>query len=186
MTNVTNTQHQAASVVHPHTERHKLAAAQLNLCPPSLSEPTIACRFASDLRAPALAFLWDHVVAGRSIMPGAGMMEFTTVQGRMLAPDNEPVCLLGASIPGPIVLSGAAVPPVEGSVDCRSGAVELQTHSASGASCSGAGWLHCCGAAELWIGCLDDEAADLQCQPASSARCWLLLYARCNLCHGQC
>ena len=92
------------------------------------------CRFAADLKAPGLAFLWDHVVAGRSILPGAGMMEFTSVQGRMLATEGSHVCLLGASIPAPIVLSGASVSPVEGSLDCASGAVELQTLSAGGIS----------------------------------------------------
>ena len=71
-------------------------------------------------------------MAGRSIMPGAGMMEFTVQQGRMLAPEGQAICLLGASIPAPIVLSGAAVPAVEGSVDCHSGAVKLQTRSAGG------------------------------------------------------
>ena len=65
-------------------------------------------------------------------MPGAGMMELTSVQGRMLAPEGSHLCLLGASIPAPIVLSGASVPSVEGSLDCRSGAVELQALSPGG------------------------------------------------------
>ena len=103
-------------------------------------------RFSAALKAPGLAFLWDHVVAGRSIMPGAGMMELTSMQGRMLAPEGSHICLLGASIPAPIVLSGASVPPVEGSLDCSSGAVELQTLSAGGEAqiCAQAAAFLCC------------------------------------------
>ena len=84
------------------------------------------------LKVAALSFLWDHMVAKRSIMPGAGMFEITTCSARSLAPEGSLIGLTGVAIPSPVVLSGVAVPGAEASLDCRTGAVELATLSGKG------------------------------------------------------
>ena len=90
------------------------------------------CRFAPQLKAPALSFLWDHVVAKRSIMPGAGMFEMTACAARSLAPEGARIGLTGVTIPSPLALSGAAAPAAEALLDCRTGAVQLITLSGRG------------------------------------------------------
>ena len=38
-------------------------------------------------------FLWDHIVNGKSIMPGAGYVEIMFGSASYLASDNEEACL---------------------------------------------------------------------------------------------
>ena len=48
--------------------------------PPSLPVASTPCRFQCSLAASDLAYLFDHVVQGTSILPGAGMLEISTAR----------------------------------------------------------------------------------------------------------
>lgn len=53
-----------------------------------------------DLGVPALAYLLDHVVARRSIMPGAGMFETSLAAAQSLLPDPQSAAEMAASDSG--------------------------------------------------------------------------------------
>lgn len=53
-----------------------------------------------DLGVPALAYLLDHVVARRSIMPGAGMFETCLAAAQSLLPDMHSAADMAASASG--------------------------------------------------------------------------------------
>ena len=92
-------------------------------------------RFQTQLAGPGLAYLWDHMVAGRSIMPGAGMAEMASAASHSLLREAVPgqaLCLTGASIPSPGILSTQAGTLMDCSVRAAEGAVELSTVSAKG------------------------------------------------------
>ena len=64
------------------------------------------------LSAPALAYLWDHRVAGRALFPGAAMLEAAMAAGHVLldgAAAAQPA-LCGVSIPAPLVLPEGITP----------------------------------------------------------------------------
>jgi hypothetical protein len=89
------------------------------------------CRFALQLATERLAYLMDHVVAGRSILPGAAMFEAAAAAGRTLSllSDSTPLatdlCLISVTIPAPVVLAAGVPQALEVAVDCRSDAVHL-------------------------------------------------------------
>lgn len=91
------------------------------------------------LASSALGYLLDHVVAGRSILPGAAMFEMAAAAGRTAADAaaGRDVCLLGVAIPAPVVLQVGALQSVECTMHWASGAVHLQ----KSASFSGQGAL---------------------------------------------
>ena len=67
------------------------------------------------LGVPALAYLLDHVVAGRSIMPGAGMFETGMAAAQSLLPDDQLTAggtgafgLTSATIPQAVLLKAAS------------------------------------------------------------------------------
>ncbi len=80
------------------------------------------------LGSSTLGYLMDHIVAGRSIMPGAAMFEMAAAAGRTAADTaaGRDLCLLGVAIPAPVVLHLGAQQTVECTLDWRSGAVQLQ------------------------------------------------------------
>jgi hypothetical protein len=85
-----------------------------------------------DLRSPAVAYMWDHQVAGTAIFPGAGMFEVAAAAGKLLrgALANESAALTGAVMPEPLVLPSrqalAAQPQqVLCKVETSTGSVEL-------------------------------------------------------------
>jgi acyl transferase domain-containing protein/NADPH:quinone reductase-like Zn-dependent oxidoreductase/acyl carrier protein len=66
--------------------------------------------FAAHLSAGKAAYLWDHQVSGRPIFPGAGYFEIAISATSTLQTDQSSDngnCVLGASIPAPLVM-----PPV--------------------------------------------------------------------------
>jgi Polyketide synthase dehydratase len=78
------------------------------------------------LGVPALHFLCDHVVAGRSIMPGAAMFETLAAAACCLSEGSgRHVCLQGLSIPSPVPLSVAEPPVLECTIDLPTGRLEL-------------------------------------------------------------
>ena len=94
-----------------------------------------ACRFQTQLAAPDLAYLWDHMVAGRSIMPGAGMAEMASAASHSLLREllpSQALCLTGAAIPSPGILSAQAGTLMDCLVRTGEGAVELSTVTAKG------------------------------------------------------
>ena len=96
---------------------------------------------------PALAYLLDHVVAGRSIMPGAGMFETGLAAAQALLPDAPPAAerleraggLTAAVIPQAVLLKAAAGRGslLRCTVTAVTGDVELGGQSGAGARC----WL---------------------------------------------
>ena len=92
-------------------------------------------RFQTQLAGPGLAFLWDHLVAGRSIMPGAGMAEMASAASHSLLQEAVPgraLCLTGASIPSPGILASQAGTLMDCLVHAAEGTVELSTVTAKG------------------------------------------------------
>lgn len=98
-------------------------------------------RFALQLASERLAYLLDHVVAGRPLLPGAAMFEAAAAAGRTLASTADGVpspamggsgaaamelCLTSVAIPAPVLLGTAPDQALlEVVVDCRGDAVQL-------------------------------------------------------------
>lgn len=91
------------------------------------------CRFVAQLAHPALAYLLDHIVAGRALLPGAAMLEATAAAGCTLtdAPGVSP-CLAGVSIPAPMVMQARKLQALGCTVDISRGTVQLQEESLAG------------------------------------------------------
>ncbi len=83
-----------------------------------------------------LAFLLDHVVAGRPILPGAAMLEMASAAGRTLAQegaaDAVADAIVDAAIPAPVLLSATADVQLECSLAMGSGQLELQASTETG------------------------------------------------------
>ncbi len=83
-----------------------------------------------------LAFLLDHVVAGRPILPGAAMLELASAVGRTLAQDGAAdaatVAIIDAAIPAPVLLSATVDVQLECSLAMGSGGLELQASTGTG------------------------------------------------------
>lgn len=90
-------------------------------------------RFDVNLAIPALAFLCDHLVAGRPILPGAAMFEAALAAARALQPDelleggSSGFALTGAAIPAPVLLGSGdgGASQLRCVVDSATGAIEL-------------------------------------------------------------
>lgn len=90
----------------------------------------------TQLATEALAYLLDHKVAGRSLLPGAAMFEMAAAAGRTLAGGaadahvapalaSMDLCLTAVAIPAPVVLAAGGSGALECTVDCRADAVQL-------------------------------------------------------------
>jgi hypothetical protein len=85
------------------------------------------------LGTPALHFLWDHVVAGRPILPGAAMFETFAAAACCLAEGSGlEVCLTGLAIPAPVPLSTSAAPVVECALNYVTGEMQLANLALTG------------------------------------------------------
>ena len=69
-------------------------------------------------------FLWDHIVNGKSIMPGAGYVEIMFGSASYLASDNEEACLAEGLFLSPIMLS-SSTPVLECRASLDTGRVEV-------------------------------------------------------------
>ena len=108
-----------------------LKTGRFRCLPHSLTDED-ACRIAGRLDAAPVTFLWDHLVAGRSILPGAGMMEFTAANGQALAfqymeTSQSRIGFSQATIPAAVMLtaSPATAPVLESVTDLRAGSIEI-------------------------------------------------------------
>ncbi len=99
-----------------------------------LMERDLGGRFEVDLGVPDLAYLLDHVVVGRSIMPGAAMFEAGLAAAQSLLPDAPPAAeqsdggehgLAAAVIPQAVLLKAAGGRLLQCTVTAPTGAVEL-------------------------------------------------------------
>lgn len=75
----------------------------------------------------SLGYLLDHVVAGRSILPGAAMFEMAAAAAATLADmaAGRHVALVRVAIPAPVMLKVAGRQSIECVVDRHSGAIQL-------------------------------------------------------------
>ena len=96
----------------------------------------IFCSFVGQLTHPSVAFLWDHIVAGRSILPGAAMMEFAAASGSALADgllttSQAKLGLDAATIPAAVILtaSPATAPTLQSRVDTKAGTLEITSYA---------------------------------------------------------
>ena len=119
----------------------------------------LCARFTAPLASEALAYLLDHRVAGRSLLPGAAMFEAVAAAGRTLAGAaadghaaaalaGADLCLVRVAIPAPVLLTAGGGGALECAVDCRAGAVQLAQAPAGGGGASAAdplSELHACG-----------------------------------------
>lgn len=92
-------------------------------------------RIMGRLDAAPVSFLWDHIVAGRSILPGAGMMAFVAASGRSLAHTSLQTSQIdigfhSASIPAAVILTATpkTAPTLESVVDLMSGSIEVSNY----------------------------------------------------------
>ena len=86
--------------------------------------------FVLDAAAPHLAFLRDHAVSGRLLLPGAALFELALAAGRTLAGVHSrfPVAVTGASIAAPVMLtSGSASVTLHFHVDLVAAEVVIST-----------------------------------------------------------
>lgn len=97
-----------------------------------LKKWSVCHRMTGRLDAAPVSFLWDHLVAGRSILPGAGMMEFSAASGRALAnsylqTSTMEIGLANATIPAAVILTQTPKtgPTLESTVDLKAGTLEV-------------------------------------------------------------
>ena len=87
----------------------------------------------ADLAASSAAYLWDHVVADRSLMPGAGSFDLARCSAKLLSttPGQTTTVLTDVTLPAPLLLPqqtanpGAAI--VQVSVNSLGGQVRVAT-----------------------------------------------------------
>lgn len=93
--------------------------------------------FACSIQQPALAFLWDHEVMGRSLFPGAGYFEMALAALRTLHSSSNlqtaDDCLTQIAIPAPLVL----LPSTAASAMMLTCSVTFSSHAVSIASVAG-------------------------------------------------
>ena len=90
------------------------------------------CRFLVQLSQPALSYLMDHIVAGRSLLPGAAMFEATTAAGCTLAEKSSvDLCLADISIPSPVVMQSGVSQELACIVNVNRGTLALQGNMGS-------------------------------------------------------
>jgi len=89
----------------------------------------------ANLGAPSAAFLWDHIVADRSLMPGAGSFDLACSAAKLLTAisSQSTTVLVDAALPSPLLLpqhtasSGAVT--VQVSINNSDGQVRIATGS---------------------------------------------------------
>eukprot|EP00887_Chlorella_sp_A99_P003362 scaffold26.g3362.t1 len=128
----------------PVPQAHPLLAAATAV--PRQSQALFACR----LDGPARAYLWDHMVHSRGLVPGAAMLEAAMAAVQTLLDDSRSsgaaawathAGIAGASIPAPLILPtpgsaapAAALPVVQCSVSyAGAGSAVVALQSSSGA-----------------------------------------------------
>ena len=90
------------------------------------------CRFLVQLSQPVVSYLMDHIVAGRSLLPGAAMFEATTAAGCTLAGrSGVDLCLADISIPSPVVMQSGMSQELACIVDINQGSLALQGNARS-------------------------------------------------------
>ena len=82
----------------------------------------------ASLLGPALAYAWQHCVAGRPLLPGSALLELGLGAGHALAGSSAAtLALTAASIPTPLALTGSAAGMVlAASVSLRDGALAVR------------------------------------------------------------
>nr|BAU61515.1 actin related protein2 [Parachlorella kessleri] len=101
------------------------------------------CRFATSLNSPTLAFISDHQVAGRVLMPATGMVEaMSSALGSISAASTKQALLHGAAIVAPltIALQGGGY-TLQVSLSLETGTLELGSYADEEAP--GRGTMHC-------------------------------------------
>ena len=114
--------HWVAPLVHPLLTTFKGSSSKLTV-------------LEANLAAPSAAYLWDHIVADRSLMPGAGSFDLACSAARLLAAtSSQNTCVLvDAALPSPLLLpqhtasSGAVT--VQVSVNNSDGQVRVASRS---------------------------------------------------------
>ncbi len=114
--------HWVAPLVHPLLTTFKGSASKITV-------------LEANLAAPSAAYLWDHIVADRSLMPGAGSFDLACSAAKLLtaASSQSTTVLLDAALPSPLLLpqhtakSGAVT--VQVSVNSSDGQVRVATGS---------------------------------------------------------
>ena len=90
-------------------------------------------RFSAHLGNSWLDYLWDHLVGGRSILPGAAMLEMAAASGQLLLEGAEArgseknMALIEAAIPAPVVLSLDKIPSLDCTIQPRTGQLQIQS-----------------------------------------------------------
>lgn len=93
----------------------------------------------ANLLAPAFAYMWDHLVSGRPLFPGAALFEMAAAAARvLLGSATDSVALAGASIPSPLVLPelsaqarGATMTALSCRLDASTTAIEISSSQRS-------------------------------------------------------
>lgn len=85
--------------------------------------------FQTHLSRAALAFMLEHRVGGKPLMPGAAMFDLSCSAGMCLLPSGR-VALEGAKIAAPLVLDDPSVETLSCSVSTADGRVEIRSGSA--------------------------------------------------------
>ena len=86
---------------------------------------------AAPLDTPALAYLWDHQVSGKALVPGAAFLELAAAAAHLPLPGSSQagVVLTAATIPAPLVLPAPAqklsAPAMLCTLSAASGSVEI-------------------------------------------------------------
>ena len=114
--------HWVASPVHPLLTSFKSNQSQVTFLEANLSTPSAA-------------YLWDHMVAGRALMPGAGSFDLACSAAKLVTNyrGQSTTVLVNATLPAPLLLPQHAVSPgaatVQVSVDRSDGQVRVATAS---------------------------------------------------------
>ena len=93
-------------------ERHWIAPDPHVLVGSALRAGPAGVLFDTNLTHPKHAFLWDHAVGGRPLLPGAAFLEAAAacIQAAVAADEDSRVVVTGVTIPAPLELPAAAPP----------------------------------------------------------------------------
>ena len=89
--------------------------------------------FEANLAVPSAAYLWDHMVAGQSLMPGAGTFDLAWSAARLLTASGHTssTMLVESTLPAPLLLPQQAAVPgsfaVQVSINTGSSQVQVTT-----------------------------------------------------------
>jgi acyl carrier protein len=122
-----------SSLLWHHSRYWPLALANHMLASNFFDRSSGMCKFLVSLASPQLAFLIDHIIQNTPIIPGAGMLETAAAACSSLrdvdVSSGRLLCLTGASIPAPVVLSAstASAATLECQVVGATGEVQLRS-----------------------------------------------------------